>query len=59
MHTTKSIGGNQNEQRDLASVAEGAGTEILTGTSLKAHLDWDDPTSQCGTVYNIANVELS
>jgi len=29
----------------LASVAEGAGTEILTGTSLKAalDLDWDDP----------------
>jgi len=34
----------QNEQRDLASV-EGAGTEILTGTSLKAalDLDWDEP----------------
>jgi len=42
-------------------VAEGAGTEILTGTSLKAalDLDWDDPQAQCGTVYNIANVELS
>jgi len=25
----------QNEQRDWQSVAEGAGTEILTGTSLK------------------------
>jgi len=38
----------QNEQRDLASVAEGAGTEILTGTSLKAalDLDWDDPQAR-------------
>jgi len=40
----------QNEQRDLASVAEGAGTEILTGTSLKVNLDWDDPQARNGTV---------
>jgi len=39
----------------LASVAEGAGTEILTGTSLKAalDLDWDDPQAHNGTVYNM------